>query len=108
LALKNLALGHGIGNGVKIEKFITFSFIAIFSKCVKNTIKSDGLSWLRSSDKDLKFWKYVSNFRKYRSSSIQLEVRGAHFVEPSAVADVFAKHFQSVYNNHCPMDISSL
>jgi hypothetical protein len=29
-------------------------------------------------------------------------------VEPGAVADAFAKHFQSVYNNHCLMDIPLL
>jgi hypothetical protein len=42
------------------------------------------------------------------SVSIQLEVDGAHLDEPSAVADAFAKHFQSVCNNHCPMDFPSL
>jgi hypothetical protein len=54
------------------------------------------------------FWKYVSNFRKHGTGSVQLEVDGAHFVQPSAVADAFAKHFQSVYNKHCPVDITPL
>jgi hypothetical protein len=75
--------------------------------------QSHRLRWLKSIDKSLKlqaqhFWKYISNFRKDRSGSIQLVVGGAHFVEPSAVVYVFAKHFQSVYNNHCSMDIPSL
>jgi hypothetical protein len=60
--LKKLDLGHGIGNGVKIENLITLSFIAIFSIYVKNTVKSDRLRWLKSTDKNLKlqaqrFWK---------------------------------------------------
>jgi hypothetical protein len=54
------------------------------------------------------FWKCISNFRKHRSSSIQLEFGGAHFIEPNAVADVFPMHFQSVCNNLCLMDIPSL
>jgi hypothetical protein len=37
-------------------------------------------------------------------------VDGAHLVEPSAVADVFAKQIKSVYmyNNHCFVNIPSL
>jgi hypothetical protein len=31
-----------------------------------------------------------------------------HLVEPCAVADAVAKHFQSVYNNNCSMDFSPL
>jgi hypothetical protein len=50
------------------------------------------------------FWKYISNFRKQRSSSIQINVNGTYFIEPTAVADAFAKHFQSVYNNCDPLD----
>ncbi|PNF15466.1 hypothetical protein B7P43_G17549 [Cryptotermes secundus] len=30
------------------------------------------------------FWKYVSNFRKHRSGSINLEVDGTHLVQPEA------------------------
>jgi hypothetical protein len=68
---------------------------------------------LKSIDNNLKsqaqhFWKYVSNFRKHKSGSIQPEVDGAHLDEPSAVAAAFAKHFQSVYNNHCPMGFPPL
>jgi hypothetical protein len=74
---------------------------------------SDRPKWLKSIDKNLKsqpqhFWKYVSNFRKHRSGSIQLEVVGTHLVQPDAVADAFAKHFKSVYNNHCSMDFPPL
>jgi hypothetical protein len=54
------------------------------------------------------FFKYVSNFRKHKSGSIQVEVDGAHLDESSAVADAFAKHFQSVYINNCPMDFPPL
>jgi hypothetical protein len=68
---------------------------------------------LKSIDNNLKsqpqhFWNYVSNFRKHTSSPIQLEAHGSYLVQPSAVADASIKHFQSVYNNHCPMDISAL
>jgi hypothetical protein len=74
-----------------------FSF---YRKLVKSTIKSDRLSWLKSQD-NLKslpqhFWKYVSNFRKHRSGPIQLNDGGTYLVEPIAVADAFAKHFQSI------------
>ncbi|PNF36765.1 hypothetical protein B7P43_G11156, partial [Cryptotermes secundus] len=76
-----------------------------YRKLVKNTIKSDRLRWLKTVDNNLKsqpqhFWKYISNFRKHRSGSIHLEVDGTHRAQPEAVADAFAKHFQSVYNNH--------
>jgi hypothetical protein len=59
--------------------------------------------WLKSIDKNLKsqhqhFWKYISNFRKHRSGSIQVEVDHRDLVQPKAVADDFSKHFQSVYN----------
>jgi hypothetical protein len=47
---------------------------------------------------------YVSNFRKQRSSSIQLVVDGVYLDEPSAVAYAFANHFQSVYNIYCPVE----
>jgi hypothetical protein len=84
-----------------------FSF---YRKLVKNTIKSDRLMWLTSIDnsRPQNFWKYASNFRKHRSGSIQLNVDGTHLVEPIRVADAFAKHFQSVYNNCCSMDFNHL
>jgi hypothetical protein len=37
-----------------------------------------------------------------------LEVDGAHFIQHSAIAHAFFTHFQSVYNNHCRMDIPPL
>jgi hypothetical protein len=37
-------------------------------------------------------------FRKHTSGSIQLDVDGVRLVQPSAGADVFTKHFQSVYS----------
>jgi hypothetical protein len=68
---------------------------------------------LKSVDNNLNsqphhFWKYISNFRKQRSDSVQLNVDGTHLVQPNAVADAFAKHFKSVYNNHCSMDFPPL
>jgi hypothetical protein len=54
------------------------------------------------------FWKYISNFRKHRSGSIQLNVDGTHLAEPTAVADAFAKYFQSVHNNCCSIDLLRL
>jgi hypothetical protein len=50
---------------------------ASYRKLVKST-KSDRLRWLKSTDNNLKsqpqhFWKYISNFSKHRSGSIQLE-----------------------------------
>jgi hypothetical protein len=50
------------------------------------------------------FWKYEFTFRNHRSGPIQLEVDGAHLIQPGAIADVSAKNFRSVYNNNCPMD----
>jgi hypothetical protein len=86
---------------------------AFYRKLVKNTIKSGRLMWLKSIDNNLKlqpqhFWKYVSNFRKHRSSSIQLNVDGTHLVKPSVDVDASAKLFQSDYNNYCSMDFSPL
>jgi hypothetical protein len=86
---------------------------AFYRKLGKTTVKSDRHRWLKPIDDNLKsqpqdFWKYMYNFRKHKSGSIQLEVDGAHLDEPSAVADAFAKHFQSFYNNNCPMDFPSL
>jgi hypothetical protein len=67
---------------------------------------------VKSVDNNLKsqpqhFWKYVSNFRNHKSGSIQLEVDSARLVEPSAVADAVAMHFQSVSNSHCLVDTPS-
>jgi hypothetical protein len=81
-----------------------------YRKLTTNSIKSDRLRWLMSIYNNLKsqphhFWKYVSNFRKHRSGSVQLQADSAHLAQHSAVADTFAKHFISVYNNHCPVDI---
>jgi hypothetical protein len=82
---------------------------AFYRKLVKSTIKSDRLRWLKSIDNDLKahprhFWKYVSNFRKHRPGSFQLNVAGTHVVDPTAVAEAFSQHFQSVYSSCIPMD----
>jgi hypothetical protein len=42
------------------------------------------------------------------SNSIQLEVDGKHLIKPNDVADEFAKHFQSVYSNPCPIVFPTL
>jgi hypothetical protein len=44
----------------------------------------------------------VASHRKKNSTYIQLEVDGTNLVEPTEVADAFAKHFLSVYNIPCP------
>jgi hypothetical protein len=82
----------------KKPNYYFYDSFSFYRKLVKNTIKSDRLRWLKSIDNNLKsrpqhFWKYVSNFRKHRSGSIQLNVDGTHLVEPIRVADAFAKHF---------------
>jgi hypothetical protein len=79
---------------------------AFYRKLVKHSIKSDRLRWLETIDNNIEaqpqhFWSFVYNFRKQRSSPIQLLVDGVYLDEPSAVADAFANHFQSVYNTHC-------
>lgn len=84
-----------------------YSKFSFYCKLVKATIKSERLGWLKTTDENLKlqpkqFWKYMTSFRKINSTSIQLEVDGTHLVEPCEVADVFTKHFQSVYNTPCP------
>jgi hypothetical protein len=43
-----------------------------------------------------------------KSGSIQLNVLVTYFVEPTAIADTFAKHLQSVYNNWDPSDFPLL
>jgi hypothetical protein len=53
--------------------------------------------------KPKRFWKYVACFRKATFNSIQLEVDGKHLVKPNDVAEEFSKHFQSVYNDPCPV-----
>jgi hypothetical protein len=62
--------------------------------------------WLKVTDNNLRsqaqhFCKYVSI--KHRSGYIELEVDGAHLVQPSAAADVFAMHCQYAYNSQCPI-----
>jgi hypothetical protein len=69
--------------------------------------------WENSIDNNLKsqpqhFWKYVSNFRKHRSGSVQLNIDGTHLAEPTAVADAFAKYFQSIHNNCSSIDFPRL
>jgi hypothetical protein len=44
---------------------------------------------------------------QFQKSSIQVEVKGSHLLELSAVADALAKHLQSAYNNHCHLSQSS-
>jgi hypothetical protein len=41
----------------------------------------------------------VSNFRKNKSNSFQLVIDGTHLAEPYQVAEAFANHFKSVYDN---------
>jgi hypothetical protein len=41
----------------------------------------------------------MSNFKKNKSYSFQLVVDGTHLVEPYQVAEAFANHFKSVYDN---------
>jgi hypothetical protein len=81
---------------------------SFYRKLVKATIKSDRLRRLKSIDGNLKsqpkqFWKYVASFRKKNSASLQVQVDNKHLIEPCDVDDEFSKHFQSVYNNLCPV-----
>jgi hypothetical protein len=60
---------------------------ALYRKLVKSTIKSDTHRWSKSTDNNLNsqpqhFWKYISDFRKHRSGSIQLNVDNTHLAEP--------------------------
>jgi hypothetical protein len=78
-----------------------YSTFSHYRKLVKITIKSDRHNWYKSIDDDLKiqpskFWRYVSSVRKHNSYAIHLDV-GTIVVEPTEVAEAFAKHFQSVY-----------
>jgi hypothetical protein len=96
----------------KLSDYFYDRFV-LYRKLVKSTIKSDRLRWLKSIDNNLKsqpqhFSKYVSNFRKHRSGSIQLNVDGTHLAEPTSVADAFAKYFQSIHNNCCSNDLPRL
>jgi hypothetical protein len=68
---------------------------------------------LKSTDENLKsqpkkFWKYAASFRKRNATSIQLEIEGKHLIEPCNVADELSKHFQSAYNNPCPVVFPNL
>jgi hypothetical protein len=78
-----------------------------FRKLVKTTIKANRLNWYKSIDDDLKtqpskFWKYVPSFRKHSSHAFHLDIHGTNVVGPTVVAEAFAKHYQSVYNNTTP------
>jgi hypothetical protein len=48
----------------------------------------------------------VSNFRKNKSNPFQLVVDGTHLAEPYQVAEAFANHLKSVYDN-TPSKVSS-
>jgi hypothetical protein len=50
----------------------------------------------------------VASFRKINSTSLQLEVDSKHLIETCDVGDEFSKHFQSVYNNPCPVVFPTL
>ena len=61
---------------------------------------SDKLAWLKSFDDDLKTRitkfckkKNVSTFRRYNSTSIQLQVDENRIGDPGDVAKALAKHF---------------
>jgi hypothetical protein len=54
------------------------------------------------------FLKHVASFGKRNSASVPLEVGGEHLVESCVVADEFSNHFQSVYNNPCPVVFPTL
>jgi hypothetical protein len=94
----------------RYRKHKSASFYDAFSfyrKLVKATIKVDRLRWLETINANLKtqpkqFWKYVASFRKKSSSSIQLMVDGTHLTDHSEVANAFANHFQSSFNNPSP------
>lgn len=73
---------------------------------MKSTIKFDRLNWFKAPDDDLKSqpaksWNYVglSLFRKRNSTSVQIEANCEYLFEPGEVADAFATHLHSVYNN---------
>jgi hypothetical protein len=75
-----------------------YSKFSHYRKLVKITIKSDRLNLYNSIDDDLKtqpskFWRYVSSVRKQNSYTIHLDVNGTNIVEPTEVAETFAKHF---------------
>jgi phage anti-repressor protein len=81
-----------------------YSKFPYYRKLVKITINSDRSRWLKSIDESLKnnpkkLWNYVSNFRKNKLNSFQLVVDGTHLAEPHQVAEAFANHFKSVYDN---------
>jgi hypothetical protein len=77
----------------KLEQY--YSKFSYCQKLVKITMKSDRFNWYKSIDNGLKtqlpkFWKYVFSSRKHNS-------HGVYVVIPHEVAEVFAEHFQSVY-----------
>jgi hypothetical protein len=70
-----------------------------FQKLIKTTIKTDRLNWYKSIDDDLKtqpskFWKYVSSFTKHNSHAFHLDINDTDVVDPTDVAEAFAKHFR--------------
>jgi hypothetical protein len=84
-----------------------------YSKLVKAAIKSDRIRWFQYVDNTLnsqpkQFWRYVASFGNSNLISIQLEVGGKLIIQSDDVADEFAKHFQSVYNSHCPIVLPAL
>jgi hypothetical protein len=84
-----------------------YSKFSHYWKLVKITIKFDRINRYKSIDDDLKtqpskFWRYVSSFRKRTLHTIYLDIYVTNVVEPTEVAEAFAKHFQSVYNTTTP------
>jgi hypothetical protein len=80
------------------------SKLSYYREPVKNTIKSNRSTRLKSIDESLKnnpkkFWNSVSSFRKNKLNSFQLAVDGTHLAAPSQVAEASANHFKSVYDN---------
>jgi hypothetical protein len=50
----------------------------------------------------------VAFFRETIYNSFELEVDGKHLIKPNYVVNKFSKHFQSVYNNPCPVVFQAL
>jgi hypothetical protein len=46
--------------------------------------------------------KYIPSFKKHNAYSVHLDLNATNVVEPVKVAEVFARHFQSVYNTSSP------
>jgi hypothetical protein len=71
-----------------------------YGKLVKITIKSGRLNWYNSIDDDVKtqpskFRRYVSSFTKQSSYTIHLDINGNNVVEPTEIAEAFAKHLNA-------------